>query len=67
MIRVSKMIDKRIILVSLNYRMGPLGFLNGKQMADSGLLNLGMLDQRLAFRWIQENIAAFGGDPGKGS
>jgi hypothetical protein len=49
-----------------NYRLGPLGFLNGKQMADLGLLNLGMLDQRLALYWVQENIKAFGGDPKKG-
>ena len=65
MVRISCDIDKPIILVSLNYRLGPLGFLNGKQMAEEGLLNLGMLDQRLALHWLQENIAAFGGDPNK--
>lgn len=45
-----------------NYRLGSLGFLNGKEMAELGLLNLGMLDQRLALHWVQDNIAAFGGD-----
>ena len=57
--------DKLISCVQ-NYRLGPFGFLNGRQMAELGLLNMGMLDQRLAFHWIQENIAAFGGDPKKG-
>ncbi|KAL4918219.1 Alpha/Beta hydrolase protein [Aspergillus aurantiobrunneus] len=52
-------------LPSRNYRLGPLGLLNGQQMANLELLNLGMLDQRRALHWIQENIAAFGGDPNK--
>lgn len=53
-----------LILCEQNYRLGPFGFLNGKEMEELGLLNIGMMDQRLALKWIQENIAAFGGDPG---
>ena len=48
-----------------NYRLGRYGFLNGAEMASLGQLNLGMLDQRLALRWLQDNIKAFGGDPRK--
>jgi carboxylesterase type B len=53
------------MITEKNYRLGPFGFLNGKEMAELGLLNLGMLDQRLALRWLQENVEAFGGDPTK--
>ncbi|KAL4867710.1 Alpha/Beta hydrolase protein [Aspergillus spectabilis] len=42
-VRISSEINKEIVLVSVNYRLGPLGFLNGQQMADLDLLNLGML------------------------
>ncbi|KAK7955246.1 alpha/beta-hydrolase [Apiospora saccharicola] len=63
MVSISTEIQKPVILVSINYRLGSLGFLNGKQMAELGLLNIGMLDQRLALHWIQENIAAFGEIP----
>ncbi|KAF9462050.1 Alpha/Beta hydrolase protein [Collybia nuda] len=54
-----------IVFVSINYRLSQLGFLAGKALADEGSLNLGHYDQRLALHWVQENIAAFGGDPTK--
>ncbi|KAF9462049.1 Alpha/Beta hydrolase protein [Collybia nuda] len=54
-----------IIFVSINYRLSQLGFLAGKALAEEGNLNLGHYDQRLALYWVQENIAAFGGDPAK--
>ncbi|GAA2576969.1 carboxylesterase family protein [Dactylosporangium fulvum] len=48
-----------VVLVSVNYRLGAEGFLyTGPEMA-----NLGLLDQIAALRWVQDNIAAFGGDP----
>ncbi|KAJ6511528.1 extracellular triacylglycerol lipase precursor [Mycena vitilis] len=54
-----------IIYVSFNYRLGPLGFPQGPEATNQGLLNLGLRDQILALEWIQANIAAFGGDPAK--
>ena len=54
-----------VIFVSANYRVGVLGYLAHRELRDehgaSG--NYGLLDQIEALRWVQENIAAFGGDP----
>jgi carboxylesterase type B len=58
-------IDKPIILVSINYRVGGWGFLASKEVTAAGESNIGLFDQRLALKWIQENIEAFGGDPTK--
>lgn len=49
--------------VSLNYRLSAFGFLWGG--SEAGSANNGLRDQRLALHWIQENIAAFGGDASK--
>ena len=57
-----------VVLVTLNYRLGPLGFLAHPALtaesprASSG--NYGLLDQIAALEWVRDNAAAFGGDPG---
>jgi carboxylesterase type B len=51
------------VFVSFNYRTGVLGFMGSSQLAQEGSLNAGLLDQKLAFQWIRNNIQSFGGDP----
>lgn len=54
-----------VIVVSVNYRLGPLGFLSlPGDPAEGTTANLGLLDQTAALHWVQDNIAAFGGNPG---
>ena len=57
------------LLVTLNYRLNIFGFLGSDQLRDRDPLrstgNYGLQDQRMALQWVQENIAAFGGDPSK--
>lgn len=56
-----------VVLVTLNYRLGPLGFLYLADLCpglDGAVGNAGLRDQIAALEWVQENIAAFGGDPG---
>lgn len=51
-----------LVIVSLNYRLGILGFLATTDGLEG---NFALQDQRLALRWVQRNIAAFGGDPNR--
>ncbi|KAJ7919389.1 alpha/beta-hydrolase [Mycena leptocephala] len=57
-------INKPIIFVSMNYRLNTFGFLSSASVSPEDL-NVGLLDQRQALVFVQENIRAFGGDPSK--
>jgi para-nitrobenzyl esterase len=48
-----------VVCVTINYRLGAEGFL----FTGDGIANVGLLDQIAALHWVQDNIAAFGGDP----
>ncbi|WP_031466394.1 carboxylesterase family protein [Sciscionella sediminilitoris] len=50
-----------IVVVTANYRLGPLGYLH---LPELGADNLGLRDQAAVLHWVHENIAAFGGNPG---
>ena len=61
----AELAKKGVIVVTLNYRVGPLGFLAHPELTrESGTSgNYGLLDQIAALKWVQKNIARFGGDP----
>lgn len=60
--------SRGVILVTFNYRLGPLGFaahaaLSAEDPAHPASGNYGIMDQQLAMAWVRDHIAAFGGDP----
>lgn len=56
------LVERDVILVSFNYRLGILGFLSLDCKGAPG--NMGLKDQVQALKWVQKNISRFGGDPG---
>ena len=56
--------EEEVVVVTINYRLGPLGFLVTAAQGGVGGFN-GVRDAVLALKWVRENIAAFGGDANK--
>jgi len=64
----STLARRGVAVVTINYRLGPLGFFAHPALDKEnpkGAVNFGLLDQIAALRWVKSNIGAFGGDPAK--
>ena len=59
---IQAMVREDIVLVSIQYRLGVMGFFAHKSI-DSDVANFGLLDMVHALKWVRRNIANFGGDP----
>ncbi|TWI04030.1 carboxylesterase family protein [Bradyrhizobium daqingense] len=59
----AKLAQAGLIVVTVNYRLGVLGWLTHPALSEDGSGNFGLMDQIAALRWVHDNIAAFGGDP----
>jgi len=63
----SALANKGVVIVTINYRLGVLGFMAHPDLANESVNdssgNYGILDQIAALKWVKRNIAAFGGDP----
>ncbi|WP_115684864.1 carboxylesterase/lipase family protein [Corynebacterium senegalense] len=53
-----------VVYVSVNFRLGVLGYLDFRSLGHDCVANPALLDQILSLRWVKDNIARFGGDPG---
>jgi para-nitrobenzyl esterase len=60
----SKLVARGNMVVTVNYRLGVLGFLDHPGLSDPFAGNFGLADQQAALRWVRRNAAAFGGDAG---
>lgn len=60
------LVEQGVVVVTVNYRLGYLGFFAQTAIDGEGHENgnYGLMDQQLAMRWVQRNIGQFGGDPG---
>ncbi|MQY06267.1 carboxylesterase/lipase family protein [Actinomadura macrotermitis] len=63
----AKLVEQGTVVVTLNYRLGALGFLAHPALAaaDGSTGNYGLMDQQAALRWVQRNIGRFGGQAGR--
>lgn len=63
----TRLARRSVVLVTINYRLGPFGYLGHPALSAESPLgvsgNYGLLDQAAALQWVRTNIAAFGGDP----
>lgn len=62
----ARLASRGVVVVTLNYRLGPFGFLHLEALGGeqwSGAANLGLSDQAAALRWVRDHVEAFGGDP----
>ncbi|GAA6133314.1 hypothetical protein NBRC116188_01030 [Oceaniserpentilla sp. 4NH20-0058] len=62
----SRLVEQGVVVVTINYRLGALGFLTHPALSEAtgtGSGNYGLMDQQFALQWIQDNIEAFGGNP----
>lgn len=57
------LLDRDIVYVGANFRLGPLGFLSTESADAPG--NFGLKDQVMVLEWIRDNIGQFGGDAGR--
>ncbi|MDA9503358.1 esterase [Bradyrhizobium sp. CCBAU 11386] len=60
----AKLAQAGLIVVTVNFRLGALGWLTHPALSEGGSGNYGLMDQIAALHWVHDNIAAFGGDPG---